>query len=195
VKSAAFHKPRSQSGVTLVEVLASALLIFLGLGAIFAMNTQSLQILRSTRLLANGSEVLQERMETMRSHPWPEVANAAALAQLFQAPAPSQSELLDANLTETVRVSIPDMPGVAKTDNSAFQLRRRNNKVDIVRSADLTAQPLLLVEMTISWQEKGETKQRQLKTIIGRTGLTRSGIFGSAFGRPENVTSAAKSGL
>ncbi|MEP6668689.1 MAG: hypothetical protein ABJF10_06025 [Chthoniobacter sp.] len=181
-----------QSGVTIIEVLTAALLIFLGLGAIFAMNTQSLQILRSTRLLANGSQILQERMEAMRNHPWPEVANAQALAKVMQTAAPSEAELGDAHLIEVVTVSIPDTPGTPKADNSSFKLRRRDGNVDVVQSADLTAQPLLLVEMTISWQEKQETKQRQLRTIIGRTGLTRSGIFGSAFGRPEIVSNSTK---
>ncbi|MEI9896175.1 MAG: hypothetical protein WDN28_20495 [Chthoniobacter sp.] len=80
------------------------------MGAIFAMNTQSLQILRSTRLLANGSQILQERMEALRDHPWPEVANAPALAMLLQTPAPSERELGDAHPIETVTVSIPDVP-------------------------------------------------------------------------------------
>jgi len=171
--------------VTIIEVLASALLIFLGLGAIFAMNTQSLQILRSTRMLANGSQVLQERMESMRNHPWPEVANGQALAKIWEIPAPSEEELHDGDLLEQVTVSIPDVPGAPKTDSSFFKIQRRYGKVTIFQNADLTAQPLLLVDMTVSWKEKQETKQRHLRTIIGKTGLTRSGIFGSAFGRPE----------
>jgi len=183
--SATSRKSASECGVTIVEVLAAALLIFFGLGAIFAMNTQSLEILRSTRLLANGSQILQERMESLRSHPWPEVANAQALAQLYATPAPSEVELSGAQLVELVNVSIPDTPGVPKKDNSAFSLRRKNGVVQVVLPGDLTAQPLLLVEMTLTWQERDQTKQRQLRTIIGRTGLTRCGIFGSAFGRPE----------
>ncbi|HSI11860.1 MAG TPA: hypothetical protein VK961_07440 [Chthoniobacter sp.] len=185
MKPAAHFKSVGKSGVTIIEVLASALLIFLGLGAIFAMNTQSLQILRSTRMLANGSQVLQERMESMRDHAWPEVANGQALAKIWQTPAPSEAELRDDNLTELVTVSIPDTPDAPKTDDHFFKLQRRNGKVSVLQSGDLTGQPLLLVDMTISWQEKHETKQRHLRTIIGRTGLTRSGIFGSAFGRPE----------
>jgi len=192
MKSAAHFKLVGKRGVTIIEVLTSSLLIFLGLGAVFAMNTQSLQILRSTRLLANGSQILQERIESMRNHPWPEVANAPALARLMQTPAPSEVELGNAQLVEIVNVSIPDTPGTPKADNSSFKIRRRDGKVDVVQSANLTAQPLLLVEMTITWQEKQETKQRQLRTIIGRTGLTRSGIFGSAFGRPEMTNNNTK---
>src|SRR5277367_6728658 len=116
-------KPNRESGVTIVEVMASALLIFIGLGAIFAMNTQSLEILRSTRLLANGSQVLQERMESMRSRPWPEVANAQSLSNLFAIAAPSEQELGNAELVESVVVSIPEMPGTPKPDNSSFSLR------------------------------------------------------------------------
>ncbi len=175
--------------MTIIEVLASALLIFLGLGAIFAMNTQSLEILRSTRLLANGSQVLQERMETMRTRPWPEVANATALATLWRTPAPSERELGGASLTETVIVSVPDTPGGRNVDNTVFKIQRRNGTVTVQRPADLTAQPLLLVDLTIAWQERQQTKQRQLRTIIGRSGLTRSGIFGSAFGRPSPAIS------
>jgi Tfp pilus assembly protein PilV len=189
MKSAAFTSVR-QSGVTIIEVLASALLIFLGLGAIFAMNTQSLRILYSTRMLANGSQILQERMETMRNHPWPEVANAQALATEFQTPSSSETDLGGANVTELITVSIPDTPGTPKTDNSSFQIRRRNGAVNVVQAADLTAQPLLLVDLTVTWQEHDGTKQRELRTIIGRTGLTRSGIFGSAFGRPAMTASA-----
>lgn len=185
MKPAAHFKSPAQSGVTIIEVLASALLIFLGLGGIFALNTQSLQILRSTRMLANGSQILQERMESMRNHPWPQVANGQALAQIWQTPAPSEAELRDGDITEVVTVSIPDVPGAPKTDNSFFKIQRRHGNVTIQQPTDLTAQPLLLVDMTVTWLEKQETKERHLRTIIGRTGLTRSGIFGSAFGRPE----------
>jgi hypothetical protein len=173
-----------ENGVTIIEVLASALLIFLGLGAIFAMNTQSLEILRSTRLLASGSQVLQERMETLRNLPWPEVANSQALAQIYATPAPSQADLANASLVESVVVTVPSTPGAPNPPSNSFSLRRKNGTVHILQSADLTGQPLLLVDMILTWQERTNTKQRELRTIIYQNGLTRSGIFGSAFGRP-----------
>jgi hypothetical protein len=189
MKSAAFTSVR-QGGVTIIEVLASALLIFMGLGAIFAMNTESLRILYSTRMLANGSQILQERMEAMRNHPWPEVASAQALAKLFKTPTSSQSDLGNTtSITEVVTVSIPSTPGVPTPDNSSFQIRRHNGNVNIVQSADLTAQPLLLVDISVVWEEHDGTKQRELRAIIGRNGLTRSGVFGSAFGRPPITNS------
>jgi hypothetical protein len=187
--SAAFAQPGSQSGVTIIEVLASALLIFLGLGGIFAMNTQSLEILRSTRLLANGSQVLQERMETLRTLPWPEVADAQALAEsVYATPAPSAAEFGSTNLVETVIVSVPNTPGQPSPDSNTFGLRRKSGVVHIMQAGNFTSQPLLLVDMTLTWQDRENSKQRELKTIIYRSGLTRSGIFGSAFGRPATMT-------
>ncbi len=185
MNSTVFKGPCRQRGVSIIEVLASALLIFLGLGAIFAMNTESLEILRSTRLLANGSQVLQERMETLRSLPWPDVASAESLAKsVYATPAPSAGELANANLVETVICSIPSTPGEPTPDSTIFALRRQGGRVRVTQAGDLTAQPLLLVDMNLTWQERGLTKQRELKTILYRSGLTRSGIFGSAFGRP-----------
>jgi hypothetical protein len=180
----AYRQSTNRSAFTIIEVMAAALLVFLGLGAIFAINTQSLEILRSTRLLANGSQLLQERMESLRSNPWPQVADAQALSQLYATPAPSEAELSTANLVENVVVSIPVVPGTPKPSNASFSLRRKNGVVQVVQPGDLRAQPLLLVDMTLTWQDRGQTKQRELKTIIGRAGLTRSGIFGSVFGRP-----------
>jgi Tfp pilus assembly protein PilV len=188
--SAAFKKPGRECGVTIIEVLASALLIFLGLGGIFAMNTQSLEILRSTRLLANGSQILQERVETLRSLPWPEVANSQAVSNtVYSAPAPSAAELSKADLVETIIFSVPSTPGQPSPDNNTFVIRRKNGAVRVLQAGDFTSQPLLLVDMTVSWQDRSSTKQRQLRTIICRDGLTRSGIFGSAFGRPATIAS------
>jgi hypothetical protein len=188
--NAPFKTPGRACGVTIIEVLASALLIFLGLGGIFAMNTQSLQILRSTRLLSNGSQVLQERIETLRNLPWPEVANSQAVVQtVYGVAAPSAAELSNADLVETVIFSVPSTPGQPSPENTTFIIRRKHGSAKVLQSADFTSQSLLLVDMTVSWQDRNGTKQRELKTIICRDGLTRSGIFGSAFGRPATLAS------
>jgi Tfp pilus assembly protein PilV len=177
--------PAMFQGTTIIEVLASALLIFLGLGAIFALNTQSLQILHRTRLTSNGSQILQQRIEGLRNHPWPEIANAAALAIVLQTPVESEKDLADADPTETITISVPQTPGSEKAADSSFEVQRRRGAAKVLRAGDLGTEPLLLVEMTLTWQGKHSKEERKVRTIIGRSGLTRSGIFGSAFGRPE----------
>ena len=57
----------NQDGVTIVEVLLASVLIFIGLGSIFEMNTHSIELLRATHLTAASTQMLQERVETMRS--------------------------------------------------------------------------------------------------------------------------------
>jgi len=63
--------------------------------------------------------------------------------------------------------------------------------VRILQVADLGAAPLLLVDVLLTWGPSSHVQQRDLRVIICRTGLTRSGIFGSAFGRPVPDSSLA----
>src|ERR1043165_9481788 len=93
---------RDQSAVTILVVLASAVVILLGLGAIFGMNAESLQILRRSQQASAASQILQERIEIMRSRPWPEVARGAAAATWWQTPTESAKDLADASPTETL---------------------------------------------------------------------------------------------
>lgn len=168
--------------------MASALLIFLGLGAIFSLNTRSLQILRKTRQYATASQVLQERVELMRSHSWPDVSRAGMLATLLQAPAASGADLADADPMEDIIVTIPDTPGQPAGNAPYFEVRRWHGKANVVYDGDLSTSPVLLVSASISWLAGGDAQQRSVRTVVARNGLTRSGIFGSAVGRPA-VTS------
>jgi Tfp pilus assembly protein PilV len=179
----------SQNGVTIIEVLTSVLLIFLGLGGIFAINIQSMEILRKTRQTVAASQMLQERIETMRSHVWPEISNSQALATLFQTPTQSAADLADLYPAESFVVTVPTLPAGTKASDYTFSLRRDGGNVSITQKGDLSAQPLLLVQGTVRWRDAHGFQQKQLRTIIGRIGLTRSGVFGSIFGRPAEGNS------
>lgn len=170
--------------MTIIEVMASALLILLGLGAIFAMNTQSYQILRKTRQAATSSQILQERIEMLRTRPWPEVARGPALCQLLAKAAVSAPDLADSDPTETVMITVPPTPAVPQASPDWIKVQRRAGDVTLIQDGDLFDEPLLVVEAGITWREMGMTRERKVRTIIARSGLTRSGIFGSAFGRP-----------
>jgi Tfp pilus assembly protein PilV len=169
--------------VTIVEVLCSAVLILLGLAAVFGINSQSLQILRRSQQAAAASQILQERIEAMRTHAWPEVSRGSAVATWWKIPTESAPDLADAAPTETLTVSPASSPGAANPRTDSFAIERRAGSVQVLREADLTGERLLLVELKITWREQQRTMERRLRTIIGRAGLTRSGIFGSAFGR------------
>src|SRR5688500_524410 len=92
-------------GMTIIEILASCMHMLLGVGAVFAMNTHSLQLLRKTRQAAASSQILQERVEILRSRPWPEVSRAQAVANWWGTPTESAPDLADSDPTETLIIS------------------------------------------------------------------------------------------
>lgn len=168
----------------MVEVMISIVLVTIALGNIFGITTQSLHALRTTRQVAGSSRVLQQRIEMIRAKPWSEISNATALATLMQTPTESERELTDAGLVETVTVTVAQTPGVAPVGSPAsFRVDRRSGAGRVCVMGDLGTQPVLLVEVTANWQNLRGTQQRQLRTFVCRTGLTRSGVFGSAVGR------------
>jgi hypothetical protein len=182
---------RSSSGITIIEVMISAVVIFIGLGSIFALNTQSLRILRKTRQYSTSSQVLLERVEMMRSQPWPQVSRGQLLAILFNNAASSGRNLADAQPVEDIVVSVPSTPGDPSADSTILEVRRLSGTASVVRDGDLSAQPVLLVDFTISWRDADRISERTIRTIIARNGLTRAGIYGSILGRP--ATSSANS--
>ena len=188
----AVSEPKDQAGVTIVEVLLSSVLIFIGLGSIFEMNTHSIELLRATHLTAASTQMLQERAESIRSKAWPEMSNARALAILMQTPAQSEGEMSAPALTETITMSAPQtVNGQIIPNGKSFQAQRQKGQVRILQDADLGSAPLLLADILLTWGSLPHVQKREMRVIICRTGLTRSGIFGSAFGRPAENNSVA----
>jgi hypothetical protein len=165
-------------------VLVAAFLIALAMGSIMAINTQAVHTLRATRQAAASSQVLQQRVEMIRSKPWPEVSNTTSLLALMSTATESEKELTDAQMAETLTVTVP-MPssdGPTATTTS-FNIRRQNGVAIPSGMYDFGAQPVLLFDGSLTWHDVHGVHQRSLRTMICRAGLTRSGIFGSPLGR------------
>jgi hypothetical protein len=176
---------RRENGVTMVEVLVAALLILLSLGGVFAMNARSLHILRATRQVTASSLIAQQRLETIRSKAWSEFTSATALAHLMQTPSESESELADSSPTETITVTVPPTPSApVPPGSSSIKVQRQGEVVRVLGAGDLGAESMLLVSATVQWRDLHGLQERTRRTIVYRLGLTRSGIFGSALGRP-----------
>lgn len=179
----------ADAGFTIIELLVSAVLIALAVGSIMSMNTQSMHTLRDSRLAAAGSQVLQQRVEMLRALAWPEIASTTALADLMATATESEREMAEANLTEKMTVTVPaDSTGPAVNGPDSFSIVRRQGVVTCGAPGDFTTQPTLLFEGAVSWTDSTGAHARTLRTVIGRNGLTRAGIFGSSLGR------AARSG-
>ena len=168
---------------TIIEVMISAVLILISLGSILAMNAESMHALRATRQAAAGSQVLQQRIETIRTQVWPEVSNSTALARLMSAPTEAEKELSDAGFIETVRVWAAPPVGGAIDEERTYEVRRQRDTARVVKTGDLGSDMALLIESTIAWRDVQGAHERRLRTLVCRSGLTRSGIYGSALGR------------
>jgi len=173
------------TGFTLVEVLVSSLLICIGLGSILAINTKTVHTLRATRQAAVASQVLQQRVEALRDTPWPQMASSEALAQLMDTPTESECELAGGKVDEILSVSsiAPSATGPTQGVDS-FRVRRKDGVVSVELAGDLNKEASVLIVSTVTWKDPSGAHTRNLRTIICRAGLTRSGIFGSGLGRP-----------
>ena len=173
-------------GFSIVEVMIAAALVGVGLGSIAAMAAKTLRTLRSTRQVVVSSHVLQQRIETIRGKAWPEISNASALALLMKTPTESERELTDWNPIENVTVRVPDSSaGNFVPDSRSFTVRRQRGTAHIDQNGDFGGEPTLLFENFVTWRDSDGEHERKLRTIVCRAGLTRSGVFGSALGRPR----------
>src|SRR4051812_19708462 len=137
----------TEAGFTIIELLVSAVLIALAVGSIMSMNTQSMHTLRDSHLAAAGSQVLQQRVEMMRTLAWPDITNTAALAELMAMATESEREMAEAKPTKNLTVTVPaNPPGPAIDGPSSFNLMRRDGTVTSGAPADFGAQPTLLFE-------------------------------------------------
>jgi Tfp pilus assembly protein PilV len=169
----------------MIETLVSIILIAMTMATIVALYVRSAKILRASREVAAASQILQQRIEMVRDRSWSEVANAQNLARLMEAPADSEGELTNVDVSEVVTVTVPDSLQTEPAETGThFSIRRQAGQVTIVEPGQLAAAPTLLVEGTVTWTDSSGPRERKLRTVICRMGLTRSGIVGTMLGRP-----------
>src|SRR3954463_1944866 len=91
----------SVSGSTLVEAMMAAGISAIFLGSLFAINTASMGTIKMAREAAAASQVLQQRVESMRIANWHQITDADWIRDnLMNAAAPGSTELK--SITETL---------------------------------------------------------------------------------------------
>src|SRR3954447_5227186 len=94
----------SLSGSTLVEAMMAAGISALFLGSLFAMNTKSMSTIKMAREAASASQVLQQRVESMRIANWHQITDADWIkANLLNTSASGTEDLR--SVIETLTVS------------------------------------------------------------------------------------------
>src|ERR1041384_2258951 len=95
---------RSTLGSTLIEAMMAAGISALFLGSLFAINTSSMSTIKMAREAAAASQVLQQRVESMRIANWHQITDANWVkANLLNAAAPGAGALK--SLSETLTLT------------------------------------------------------------------------------------------
>ena len=176
---------RHTAAFGLIEVLIAALLITSAMATILAIYLRSARMLRTSRVAAASSQVLQQRLESVRDRPWAKVTSSQAIAALMQSPTNSEGELAAQDVVETLKVIAPlAKPGGLIESERYFLVRRAAGVVTVDVVGDFRTEPTLLFESSITWLDDNRPQSRHLRTVVCRNGLTRSGIVGTILGRP-----------
>jgi Tfp pilus assembly protein PilV len=104
-----------QRGTTLIEAMIAAALSALFLGSLFAMNTSSMATIKMARDAACASQILQQRVESLRIANWHQITDAIWLRDnLLNVDAAGANQLKDASETLTLIPYGSSTPGNTK---------------------------------------------------------------------------------
>ena len=159
-----------ESASTLIESAIAAAISAMFLGSLFCLNSSSMSTLKLARETACASQVLQQRVESLRIANWHQVTDADWLgANLLNAAAPGAGLLK--NVSETLTL-VPYGSGSTATT----QLTRTNNTVQIVsRNTSLLTENAMKVIWTINYTgaPNDHPCTRQTVAILGKGGVAK----------------------
>lgn len=152
------------AGFALVESVVCMMLISLLLSCAFTTDAQVLRILKRGKESSHATQMLQERVEQLRTSLWDEVTDPAKLANIA-APATATSVNLP-GVTEVITVEPLDNP----SNLSASCVRTPSGSVTHSGTV-LTNEKSVKVTLSIRWQSQGGTRARGMVTILTNGGL------------------------
>jgi prepilin-type N-terminal cleavage/methylation domain-containing protein len=170
-----------QSGFSLVEVVVATALVTLGLSGIYAMQGQTLQVMRSARDSGSASQLLQQRIEDLRMCNYADVTKSAGLVFLMNGSGgkmDSEDELAHLrNLRESVTISTYARAGVTPVPaEQAFTVTRTNGVATASTALDLSAQTQVMVRLGVTWSDRSKSHRREFTTVMSRGGVSPRGI-------------------
>jgi hypothetical protein len=162
-------KSIGEKGTTLIESVFAAGISALFLGSLFAMNTASMATIRMARDSACASQVLQQRIESLRIANWHQITNASWLREnLLNADAAGGSQLKEVS---EVLMLIPygsSSPGNTK-------ITRTNGHATILNQTALLGESALKVVWTVTYTGTPNDRpiSRQTVAILAKGGVAK----------------------
>lgn len=165
------RRPRTErTGFALVECTIATAISALFLGSLFLMNSSAMDTIQMARESACASQVLQQRIESMRIANWHQVTDANwLLTNLLSSDAPGSSQLK--NLSETLTLVPYGSSTVGNT-----QLTRSNGAVSIVsNNTALLGENAVKIIWSVNYiaAPNDRTISRQVVAILAKGGVAK----------------------
>jgi len=171
-KGRMLRHPRAEppEAFALVECTIATAISALFLGSLFLMNSSTMDTIQMARQSACASQVLQQRIESMRIANWHQVTDASwLLANLMNADAPGASQLKDMSETLTL------VPYSSSTVGNT-QLTRTNGTVSILSTnTALLSENAIKIIWTVNYtaSPNNRTISRQVVAILAKGGVAK----------------------
>lgn len=163
-------KTSGQTGSTLIESAIAASICAIFLGSLFTINTSTMGTIKVARETAWASQILQQRIESMRIANWHQITDADWIqANLLNADAPGSNGLK--NLSETL-ILIP----YGSTSTATTGLTRINGSSSITsRNSSLLTENAVKVVWTVNFTGSPNDRacSRQTVAIVAKGGVAK----------------------
>ena len=165
------RRPRAeQTGFALIECTIATAISALFLGSLFLMNSSAMDTIQMARESACTSQVLQQRIESMRIANWHQVTDANWLAtNLLNIDAPGANQLRAVSETLTL------VPYGSSTVGNT-QLTRTNGSVSIVSTnSALLGENAVKIIWTVNYTAAPNDRpiSRQIVAILAKGGVAK----------------------
>ena len=164
-------KNSSEAGTSLIEATIAACTSAMFLGSLFAMNVTAMKTMRTAREAGGASQVLQQRVETLRIANWHQITDATWLRDNLLNTAPSGGDILK-GMTETVTL----VPYGGTTTGNTQITRTSSGTTQIVnQNSNLLAESAMKVIWTVAYSGglKGDPVTRQTVAILAKGGVAK----------------------
>ena len=164
-------RPKAQeTGFALIECAIAAAVSALFLSSLFLMNSSAMDTIQMARESACASQVLQQRIESMRIANWHQVTDASWLmTNLLNADAPGASQLT--NMSETLTLVPYGSSTVGNT-----QLTRSSGTATLVsNNSALLGENAIKIIWTVNYTAapNDRTISRQIVAILAKGGVAK----------------------
>ena len=162
------------SAFTLVEVMVAVAVVALFMSGMFALNSQSFQLLRSTQGVIAAEECTRDRLDKMRNAAFDSMVDPTYISGTVLTTTGNTFPLLD-GLQIVLQVTSFPPPAAASTDaKTVIVTRNATGTVSVTKAGDgtLKDQTTVMVTATATWTGRGQTRTHEAYIIATSGGIS-----------------------